>query len=159
MPLILFQLVERLAPLSSEAPATLKRQIRLWTDAGALPLVGEQSVGTGRTRLYDDDAPRLAAVGIELARHSYSASDIQYALAWLRWVINRPGYDPADDWYMIVMPGQGGGDLEFAGMPPEQLGDHIKSRDFAAAGTSVLVINLPKLWERLRLALEPGIGA
>lgn len=159
MPLTLAQLAGSLARLSPGPPARLRRQLRLWTDAGALPLVGDPSVGTGRARLYEDDTPRLAAVAIELARHSYSASDIQYALAWLRWVINRPGYDPADDWYMIVMPGQGGGDLEFAGMPPEQLGDHIKSRDFAAAGTSVLVINLPKLWERLRLALEPGIGA
>lgn len=140
MPLTLAQLVEHLSPLSPETPAKLRRQLRSWTAAGALPLVGE---------LYDDDAPRLAAVAIELARHSYSASDVQYALAWLRWVIRRPGYDPTEAWYMLVMPGQGGGDLEFAGMPPGKLGDHIKSPDFAAAGTSALVINLPRLWKGL----------
>lgn len=156
MVLNLKQMTAVLARISPETPATLNRQIRAWTDAGVLPLVGDLRTGTGRGRLYEDDAPLFGALAIELTRFGADIGLVQDAVRFLHQAFN----NPKDPWgrqlkkgearsNMIVMPSVDGTSLDFAFMRPDQLGDYIGGPDFDATGNSILVINLRGLWAKL----------
>jgi hypothetical protein len=156
MPISLKQMTTLLAPISPEAPATLNRQLRAWTDAGVLPLAGGLRTGTGRGRLYEDDAPLFAALAIELTRFGADIGFIQEALAFLRssfrakdniWQMQ---FRSGPKVNMLIMPKQQSKELSFAFMPPDQLGDYVGGPDFDAAGSSILIINLCALWAKIK---------
>jgi hypothetical protein len=156
MPLTLKQMTAALSRVSPETSATLNRQIRVWTDAGILPVVGGLRTGSGRVRLYEDDAPLLAALAIELTRFGASIGFVQEALQWLDGEFKNKNRTWGHQVkageiksYLIVMPSGRGKELEFACMRPDHLGDYIGGPDFAAEGKSLVIINLHALWAKL----------
>lgn len=151
MPLTLSQMVAILTPLSPEPPATLNRQIRSWTDAGALPLVGGLRTGTGRGRLYDESAPKLAAVAIELTRFGLPIGVIHDALVWMNHDFRHQPSSPLTKLerreiklYMVVMAGERGRDFSYFYAGQEDLLELISSD--LVLNKSTLVVNIPALW-------------
>ena len=61
------ELAARLQPISGTSLEGLQRQLRAWTETGALSPADGVFIGTGRARRYSDDDAILAVLAIGLA--------------------------------------------------------------------------------------------
>jgi hypothetical protein len=152
----LTQLVARLAPLSPEEPATLTRQVRLWTEIGALPVIGERFVGQGKARLYPERALLISAVAIELSNWGMVVRSIAAICGGLAliWPEHGPllegGRDGTKQVRLMVKTHKSPlieAWLEEAG---GELGDLLMEPDAGAPRSSLLMVNLTRLWGKLR---------
>jgi hypothetical protein len=84
MKLTLKEMTRRLGSVSTETTETLNRQLRSWTDAGILSLVGDVNTGSGRERIYPDQEVFFAAVAVELAQWGMTIGVIKHILSRLR---------------------------------------------------------------------------
>ena len=150
----LSELTDRLAPISGETPETLNRQLQIWTEFGALPLIGGINPGRGRARLYEDDALLAAAVAIEVHRWGMNIAGIKIILEWLTRRLRadqasapksiKEGKSHA---YLVICRGQEGIEAWFA--EPEALSEYVKHPSLGEPAASVLVVNLGRLWAGL----------
>jgi hypothetical protein len=154
--LTLTEFVARLTPLSPEKPATLTRQVRLWTEIGALPVVGERFVGQGKARLYPERALLLAAVAIELASWGLVVRSIAVITAYfaLLWAEHEPMLEGARDGSKEVrlLVGMLGSPTIMAWVEEagDKLGDQLMKPEAGEPRHSLLMVNLTRLWGKLR---------
>jgi hypothetical protein len=156
MSMTLTELTDRLAKISPESTATRNRQLRHWTDLGVLPLTGELNTGTGRGRLYEDDAIYLAAVAVELARYEATAGTVKRVLSELASEFRRSGSRVREfatnkrKLWLLLTPTGIGKHLWVLPREPEDLARWIVEFESDAPMSSALIINLHGLWRKLR---------
>jgi DNA-binding transcriptional MerR regulator len=156
----LTQMTERLGAVSPEKPETLNRQIRHWATVGVLPLTGERFSGTGRGRVYTEDALLVAAVAVELARWGIPIAVMTRVLEYLRFALDEDSGPQevkklkagASDALTLVFTGRYAGQdgVRVAHVARDRMSDHVASPEFLDSGTSVVMIDLSRLWAKLR---------
>jgi DNA-binding transcriptional MerR regulator len=164
MLMTLADFTRRLAVLSKERPATLNRQVRLWTEAGLLPLASGVFLGTGKARLYTDESLLVAAIAVEASAWGLPIRDLKKVLESLVAELRDPQSglrevaDGVDDRTLRDML------LLFRQPNPEGLGEVVKGHlvrvanladlvqvdGFTSPGFSVYVIELRRLWGKVR---------
>ena len=154
MVMTLSELTDRLAPISGESPATVNRQLRIWTEVGALPLIGGVNTGRGRARLYEDDAVLVAAVAVELHRWGMNIGNIKGILEWLSANLREEQSssaksirDGANGARLVVSRGRHGIEAWFS--DPDALAKYVKIPELGEPEASVLILNLYRLWAGL----------
>jgi DNA-binding transcriptional MerR regulator len=150
--------VRRLEPLSRETPATLRRQIRIWTEIGALPIANVMHVGSGRTRLYTEESLQLAAVAVELAALGIPVGAIKNVVTQvlnhlrgktmeIEWALRNAG-----DVRLVVVisdrPVHQTADVSILDI--DRAAEYIRRDLMGFPSHSVIVINLNQLWAKLR---------
>jgi hypothetical protein len=150
------EFVRRLEPLSRENPDTLKRQVRFWTEVEAIPVASLVSTGSGKMRLYDEDSLLYASVAIEMAAWGVTIGFIKTVLRDLAGYIRgkAPQIEQARGGYweirlVITMSGIVGG-AHVNIFDGQDAADRVKSADLGAPCSSTFVINLTRLWAKLR---------
>src|SRR3954451_1820093 len=83
-PMTVTALAARLLPISGTSVETLQRQLRSWTEAGALFTTDGVFVGTGKARVYSEEAAFAAVVAVALARWGSSIGAIRTVLFGLQ---------------------------------------------------------------------------
>jgi hypothetical protein len=151
-------LVQRLEQLSPEGQATLKRQVRLWTEIGALPIANVMHVGSGKMRLYTEESLQLAAVAIELAAMGVQIGIIKGVLAGMLDYIR--GKAPQVEWAMgdyrdvrLVVTMNDPLASPRASILIVEAGDaadYIRRDHAGFPRSAVIVVNLNRLWAQLR---------
>jgi hypothetical protein len=159
MPLTLKELTQRLAAVSGESTDTLNRQLRSWTEGGALPLVGDLFIGTGKSRLYEDDAVLLAAVAVELARWGIPIGKIRTVLMYIWSMFILPNHlgshemkeikNGRSDLVMLIFPFVEQKGVNVALIERGKLSRYSKGEG-GEIPSSVLMLDLPQLWTKLR---------
>jgi DNA-binding transcriptional MerR regulator len=153
----LSEFVGRLAPLSPEEPATLTRQVRLWTEIGLLPLANERFVGQGKARLYTPDSLLVAAVAVELSSWGVPIRNVGVIATQLvaRFLaednpVVAGAKDGTKEARLLVWMGPH--KMLVAGVQEadDELWDLIKKPDAGGPGVSLLMVNLTSLWAELR---------
>jgi hypothetical protein len=156
MSMTLTELTDRLAKVSREPASTVNRQARHWTDLGVLPLTGELNTGTGRGRLYEDEALYLAAVAVELARYGVTAGTIKKVLAALAPGFRDRGSRARDvvsgelKLWLLLAPTGIGEHLWTMFWEPKDVANWVLAQKTDAQMSSALIINLHGLWRKLR---------
>jgi hypothetical protein len=164
MLMTLNEFAKRLSVLSAERPATLNRQIRLWTEAGMLPLASGVFLGTGRARLYTRESLLVAAVAVEVSAWGVPIRDLnklfEHLVASLRDPKSglREVADGADDemlpdrllLFREPNPDGSGERVTGAVVRRENLSDLVKVDGFTSPGFSVYMLELRRLWEKVR---------
>jgi hypothetical protein len=150
--------VRRLEPLSRESPATLKRQIRIWTEVEALPIANVMHIGSGKTRLYTEEGLLLASVAIELAAAGMSVGTIK---ATLRMMLDYTrGKAPQLDWALgdyrdvrlLVMMNDPPSSpaVHVLVLEATEAADYIRGDQMGFPRSIAIVVNLNRLWAQLR---------
>jgi hypothetical protein len=150
--------VRRLQPLSREAPATLKRQIQIWTEVEALPIANVMHVGSGQTRLYTEESLQLAAVAIELAALGIPVGTIKSVLTqvldYLRskaLVIERALKNIRGVRLVVAMsdrPAPQTADVHILDI--REAADYVSREQMGFPRCAVIVVDLNELWAKLR---------
>lgn len=146
----------------------LSRQIRHWTTENIVPTIGRKHGGTGVHRRYDDYGVRRAAVTAEFVKYGITISSLEDFGMYL------DAIEPMEDWQTAVVGNESiflthSIASDFDGMSlhnqigskkkrnPLQIIEAMDNKDFGdgsidvSANASVVVINLTKLFRRLKL--------
>jgi hypothetical protein len=167
MMMTLKEFSRRLSVLSAEKPATVNRQIRLWTEAGVLPVANDVFIGTGHARLYTRESLLAAAVAIELAGWGMTAKPIKRGLDALLAQLGdkRSGLAEVADgaegedarWLPLKMllfrepaPDGSGEKISTLFVRDDNLADLVRVDGFTSPGCSLIMIELRRLWGKLR---------
>jgi hypothetical protein len=156
----LTQLTDRLGAVSPERPETLNRQLRHWAAIGVLPLTGERFSGTGRGRVYTQDALLVAAVAVELARWGIPIAVMTRVLEYLRFALDESSGPQevkklragTSDALTLVFAGRYGGQdgVRVHHEARDRMSDFVTSPEFLESGASTVMIDLSRLWAKLR---------
>lgn len=156
MPYTLKELSDKLAAFSGETPETLNRQIRSWTEAGAMPLVGDLFIGTGKSRLYEDDAVLLGIVGIELAKWGLPIGKLRLVLAAMYAQMNVSGLsklgairDGSSDALVMLSPSRNDRGIHVGIIERANLSAYAAGEGGPPAH-NVILLDLHALWAPLR---------
>ena len=145
----------------------LSRQIRHWTAEEIVPTIGKKHSGTGVHRRYDTNGVRRTAITAELVRYGITISGLDPFGEYLDGIQGSPDWDKAIKGTEIVYLGHSISDERFGvnvtsigtieDRNPFALMQARKNEDYGIGAldvesfASTLVINLTKLFARLRL--------
>ena len=96
-----------MAQAVADAVGATKRQIQIWTDAGAIDCLPETDrQGRGRQRLYDKSELPIAALIAYLARYKLPIGSLQLASIAVREFLNDPDIPQEDrEWARAALKG------------------------------------------------------
>jgi hypothetical protein len=157
MSMTLKELTARLSAVSSETSETLNRQIRNWTEMGVLGVAGSVNTGTGRSRVYEEEAAYLGAVAVEVARWGMPIGSIRALCTFIIVNLGQPDesitkaiYRGHSDHLLVIYPGAPEDWVNLGYITRRELLELSVKSGGDAKSNSFLVVDLSALWARIR---------